>query len=609
MTPERLLAVVLTLAVVLATLRLAWSIRRTPPAQRPRPWRTLAVLALQPLVAVLLYATLLPPWSASASDTLTVLTAGSGAQEEWTGPVVALPEAGGVAALTSRAPDLATALRRHPDIARVHVVGHGLTPRDRGSADGLALSFTPAPLPPGVIELVSPGAAMAGGHVVVRGRVSGVEDATVALHDPAGRQVSSMRADDDGGFVLDATTRGPGEAVFELVVMAAGAVVERVDVPVQVEAAPPLRVLLLAGAPNPDVRALRRWGEDAGMALRWRIALGAGAQVGDGGRLDRATLDALDLLVLDARTWSGLGTAQRQTLDAALRDGLGVLLHLTGTPPAALRAQLRARGFDPAPGPSRAWQPAGASDDGAQLLARLGPGSEDAPFDTALAGEAPPTLAYRPLKGGAGFTGSVAPTDMGRWQAVGRGRLGVVTLADSYRLALVGRADLHAQLWGGWAATLARARLDAPGRIDGSMRVGTRATLCGLAGDADILAPDGAAVVPLPDPAADGCAAFWPRVPGWHRLRQGDHIRAFHVAAVDAAPGLHAAQLQAATAALVRDAGEAGAPAVVRRRGASWPWCLGLLVALAALWSLERGRWGLPRRPDDGEAGRIRAPG
>lgn len=601
MTPERLLAAGLAAAVLLATLRLLWSGWRTPVDRRPRPWRICAVLALQALAAGLLHATLVPPWTEVPAGTLTVLTAGASRPDTGGGPVVALPAARGVSAATPCAPDLATALRRHPGTTRVHVVGHGLEAHDRDALGALALTFAPAPMPPGVVELWAPATAMAGARIVVRGRVAGVRDATVALQDPAGQRVSSQPVGEGGAFALEATMRGPGEALFQLALLDAdGRDVERIDLPMSVESAPPLRLMLRAGAPNPDLRALRRWAEDAGMALDWEVALGAGARVGDGRTLDAGTLEALDLLVLDARAWDALGASQRRLLEAAMRDGLGVLVHLPDAPSPALRSQLRALGLDVRLAAARNWQPAGAPDDSAQLRARLGPGSEDAPFAPALAGEMPPRLGYRPLQGGgATFDASPAPTDTGRWQALGQGRLGVVTLADSYHLVHAGRADLHAQLWAEWAATLARPHMPAPARIE-PMRVGTRGALCGLDGEAVIVAPAGSRTPLLPDPQANGCAAFWPRAAGWHRLHVGeDSPQAFHVDAADAAPAWKAARLQDATASHVRETMAGVEAAGPMHRGASWPWFFGLLATLALLWTLERGRRGLPPRPVD----------
>ena len=136
-----------------------------------------------------------------------------------------------------------------------------------------------------------------------------------------------------------------------------------------------------------------------------------------------------------------------------------------------------------------------------------GPGSDDAPFDPQLAGEAPPALGYRPLTGGLPAAGPGA-ADMMRWQALGRGRIGVVTVADSWQLPLAGRADLHGELWSAgpphWPVRPARPWLASAARRGSASAwrcaTGARRARGGARWPRD---------PPVPDPAADGCAGLW----------------------------------------------------------------------------------------------------
>jgi hypothetical protein len=109
----------------------------------------------------------------------------------------------------------------------------------------------------------------------------------------------------------------------------------------------------------------------------------------------------------------------------------------------------------------------------------------------------------------------------------------------------------------------------------------------------------------LLDPAAgtSQCAGYWPRHSGWHQLRQadreaGEQTWPFFVNAADAAPGLRGAELRDATLRLVAAPrptnGKPGEPAATPRRGRSWPWFLAWLASAAALWWLERARFGHP---------------
>ncbi|MCF7221196.1 carboxypeptidase regulatory-like domain-containing protein [Marilutibacter chinensis] len=601
------LVALLALAVVIAWARLLSRQWRGP--ARSHGWRLALLLALQPLCALLLYRTLVPPPVAVRSGTLTVLTAGASrvqlATSEQGEVLVALPEVP-VFGDAEAVPDLATALRRHPGTARIHVVGAGLDARDLTAVEGFPLVFDPAPLPTGVTGLWLPDEVAAGDVFTVSGRVNGVEGGSVELIDPAGQRVDDTGLEEDGAFTLDATVRAPGIATFALRVRdAAGEPVETLDVPLSIADAPAPRVLLMAGAPNPELRALRRWAEDAGMALHAQLAVGGGVQLGDPpSPMDAETLRGFDLVVLDERAWASLGETRRTSLLAAVREGLGVLLRATGPLSRQTREQLAALGLPVSAGTGTVALALPHSEglDEATLRARLGNGSEDAPLDVELAAAPPPRLLRRDLRIGTDAAvpvSGIAGSPWLYWRAEGRGRIGITTLVDSYRLPLSGRGDLHGELWSTAFATVARAA-GMPPRFEADPREGVRTRICAVADDAMAVAPDGTATPLLIDPLAGPgrCAGYWPRTPGWHRLRQGADSWPFFVRAAGAAPGLRAAERRDRTLQRVGDvvlppAATRDTGATAARRGASWPWFLAWVASIAALWGLERWRRGI----------------
>ncbi|WP_407351055.1 carboxypeptidase regulatory-like domain-containing protein [Luteimonas sp. R10] len=607
MSPHALLAGLLGLAVVLGWTRLLLRQWRAPAGARSRTWRLVLLLALQPLCALLLYRTLVPPALPTRAGEMTVLTAGAtraqldaSAQGE---VLVALPEAPRLRG-AGRVPDLATALRRHPGTARVRVLGAGLEARDRDALGGIALEFEPSPLPAGLVALWAPERVAAGGAFRVAGRVHGVDGGSVELLDPAGRRVDAATLADDGGFAVVGSARAPGTVRFALRVRDGERdTVEEVAVPLWVAAEPAPRVLLLAGAPNPEFKHLRRWAADAGMALHAQVAVGGGVVLGDAPvAMNAESLREFDLVVLDERAWATLGEARRAALAAAVRDGLAILLRITGPLPGTTRRQLRTFGFEVSAGAATAavaMPP--AIEDETMLLARLGPGTADAPVEAALASEAPPEPSRRDLRIAAAdaATGVASAADWLHWRAEGRGRIALATLVDSYRLVLSGRDDLHAELWSAAFAAATRPRATTEPEFAAGIRAGERTAICGVPAQASVRAPDGTSTRLLPDPAAGGCAGYWPRLPGWHVLLQGDEARPFHVRSRDAAPGLRAHALRGATLRHVGTAPrrpDAGATAGPPRRGASWPWFIGWLAAVAASWWLERSRLGRAAR-------------
>lgn len=601
MNLSMLLAGLLAFAAILGVARLLWWQRRA--AEPARAWRLALLVLAQPLYALLLYFVLMPPALPGRTGTMVVLTAGAspprGAAASGDA-LVALPEAPVVAG-AERVPDLATALRRHPGLRRLHVIGAGLEARDREAARGLSLSFHAAPLPRGLIALALPEPVAAGDAFSVSGRVHGIAGAMVELRDPAGRRLDAVTVPASGDFTVGGTARAPGRVDFRLRISdRQRAKVEELDVPVQVIEQPAPRVLVLAGAPNPEWKYLRRWMADAGITPHVQMQVGAGLQLGDAPLpLNAGAFARFDLVVLDDRAWAALGEPSRAALIAALRDGLGVLLRVEGPLPESTRRQLRELGMAVSGGTERADVQLPASTRGGDdaLRARRGAGSRDAPIDAEATGV--PLLDRRQLRMAAAdavpLLRDADGVAVAHWRAEGRGRIGVWPLTDTYRLTLGGRGDRHVELWSGVFARLARPRRGSAPAIPPEAWVGERMRLCGVAGNAQVVAPDGAMAALLPDPASGGasCAGYWPGQPGWHRLRQDGGEWAFAVRAADEAPGLRAAARQAATWQQVGARASAGdVVAGPPRRGSPWPWWWAWLGFGALLWWFERSRLG-----------------
>ena len=223
--PPWLLAGLLALGVLLAWARLIARRRGAPPDVRGPRTRFLLLCVLQPVCALLLYFTLLPPRQASTPGTLVVMTANAGQvalpaalQGQ---PRVALPEASATDG-SERVPDLGTALRRHPDAGTLHVVGDGLEARDRDALGDRRIVFSPTALPRGVVELAPVGVVAPGATFIASGRVNDVPKATVVLFDPAGQRIDAGPVDARGRFRLTGVARLPGPALFRVEVREAG---------------------------------------------------------------------------------------------------------------------------------------------------------------------------------------------------------------------------------------------------------------------------------------------------------------------------------------------------------------------------------------------------
>lgn len=538
--------------------------------------RQAQVWAQAPL-ALLLYLALFPPVLHRPGNLLYLIAPGATLQQLHALPFgelrAALPDAP-QAPGTERVPDLATALRLHPQVRGIIVVGSGLPPRDLPAAARLQLRFEAAPQQ-GLIALQAPATARLGQQWMLSGRVA--EPGThLELRDPAGTVVDSVLPDPQGRFRASAALRGEGLARFELRLIHAGRPDETVSAPVVVRGGTRLSVLALEGAPGPESKYWQRWAADAGLDLGIATSLTQGVALHQGqAQLTPDLLAAADLVMIDTRAWDTLPAAQKAALRAAVEQGLGLLL----------RADL-----PPAPATAADW---------ASLGYRLG--GTDAPrevvLDRALGLHERQAFTEAPVTVQAADAAALLSADDGEvlaWQRdLGRGRVGLLRLVDSYRLQLLGEHARYGTLWADLLAALARPQpRPAPGPdLPQQSWTGERSVLCGLSGAAAVHAPDSVGPVGL-SVAADGCAGYWPARAGWHILDNAGGTWPFYVRAADDGAGLRAGRDRTATQWLAQDSFPEFPPSNARALPLPrWPFLLAWFVLTIALWAAERNNW------------------
>lgn len=617
-------------------------------------WRS-ARIGLQPLTALLLYLLLNPPAVPLPADTLRVLTAEAAVSPWrrllWPRPEVALPDGPSNAAI-EQAPDLATALRRHPSTAQLAIEGDGLALRDQAVARTLPLRFDAAPAH-GLLALEHPREVQVGTHWQLEGRAA-PPAARVELRDPSGAVVDAA-ATQNGRFRLSGAARALGPLRFELRVLGPQQqLIETASVPLDVQGGAALTVIVRAGTPDPEFKYWRRWATDAGIRVRMAAGLAPGVDVRDGdASLTPQALAEADLLIIDERAWGRLSADEVAAVRDAVQRGLGLLLRCSGVPEAGVardwaefgwRVQAdtgsatvaggassassagsagsassagAAGGANRTGGDSRAGgqggageasEPHGAGDStgagdrdarrghSVGLDRRTGLRSNATANDTAERIE----FTAAPVRADATDATDAEPllrSDAGEVLAavreLGEGRVGVWRLQDSYRLQLAGEPTRYASLWSEVLAQLARPRAPPrpPSQRLAESWVGERIALCALDPSAGMLPPDGQARVQLDVNATTRCAGYWPAQAGWHRLQTAASAVAtpFYVRARDDGAGLRAARNRAATQRLA-DRPQPGAAPRASTEGAlpRWPFFVAWLAAMGWLMGLER---------------------
>lgn len=593
------IALALALVVVIASARQL----RGGNLRRGRTW---IVIALQIIVATLLYFCLVPPTRqqpAAGRVVLGIDADRAGTLPAGEGPLLLLPEAAEVPG-AQRVPDLATALRQQP-ASRLTLVGAGLTARDRDAVLPPDLRWQAAPAPRGWMALQPPDDAAPGARFEVHAQARGVAKAKAELLDPADSVIDRAPLADDGRVQLSGVARAAGRSVFRLrLVDADGHVVDSVPVPLQTLPAATLRMQVRASAPGPELKYLRRWATDAGITLQVQAATGLGLSVGDGTvALDAAALGRSDLLVLDERSLAALSAAQSAAVHQALRDGLGVLVRSAGPPSASARQRLRALGLPlQGDGSSRAID-LPEDGDSAMLAARRGPlasgtlptpAGEDA--DRSSHRATLPSLEALSLQAADGHA-LLHDRDgrpVGGWRSVGKGRIGLLPITDSWRWVLAGRDDRHGELWSSVVATLARAQTggDALWSPQAITWKDERQALCGVRAPLQAFndAGDGVPLIVDGEAAQARCAGWWPRASGWQRLQHGERTIWRYVFDAGDAPSLHRQAMMEATAQALAATASVASPAMRPVAGSRWPWWLAFVLCASLLWWLERRR-------------------
>ena len=570
-------------ALLLCTARMSWNFFRTAKQQRPHEWRIFALIGLQCASAALLYVSLFPPMQQIAAQRLLILSANATASaiKLSNGRVLALPEAPVVAGV-ERVADLASALRKYPGVSSVDIIGDGLPLRDIDAAHDIAVTYSPSKLPEGIIDLAWSEQISPGMRWWLSGRVNTSQTVTVELVDPANGVVDRITTDKHGSFKLSDTARAAGQANYHLrVIDVQKKVLETVLVPLWVERVKPLRVLSLAGGPNPELKYLRRWASDAGIALESRIELGSGMQIQTANSaISAASLREVDVLILDERAWSKMSASNKNAVLESLNAGLGVLLRITGSISASTSNELRQLGFSLAD--SAITQGVRlAETQGKQLL---------------------PELSRRPVRVQSRDAMVLLQTDKAEplaiWRAQGQGRIALWWLTDSYKLALSNATDWHGQLWSEAASTLARSR--AQPRLESRQQhlwVNQRGVYCGLVENARVQEPNGQFITLIVDTEGlnKGCAAFWPRQSGWHTISSNINSLQVYVRTNSEAVGLKAHALREANMQLIGHRIPQNQPTTIAAPGQHWPYFLFWLLFTALLWVLERSKWGFKR--------------
>lgn len=354
-------------------------------------------------------------------------------------------------------------------------------------------------------------------------------DAIIQLRllDPAGNHIDEARIKSGQSFHLAARVKTSGNLAYKLQAWNNDLMLSEQIVPLEVAAGNPVNILIRQSAPSFETRALMKYAESQGHRIRLITDISKGKTISQSANLPAGTDNSLspqnlaehDLLTMDGRALVNLPATQRQWLNEAVEQGLGLLLLADSTLMENIRDLSLLNGFHLAP----------LTDTETTLVPRLLTAD-------AKNWQEPVTVAAMQLS--AEDADVLIDDGQNRSLVVNRqkglGHIGISLISHSHSWLTSGHNALWGDYWRTLFSNLARQRQQGYLLSQAQTefhRVNQRVAVCALNTEDDskvfvsALATPGHASVFKLTLAADRlnsprqCVYFWPEVNGWYQLQ------------------------------------------------------------------------------------------
>lgn len=221
----------------------------------------------------------------------------------------------------------------------LHIYGDGLKPYELAQLDSLPVTFHPAAKPSGITAANWSGKLKAGETLHVQGIYNNTSAQKVKLvlkGLATGIDSVTIAAKSETRFSLSAKPAATGRLVYQLYADTA----LQGDIPTQVEAAKPLKVLMLSASPDFETKFLKNWLGGNGYAVAMRTAISKNKyntdfinlQQANISSLSTSTLNKFDVVIGDLSVLASLSGAEASALKQQVADsGLGIIVRADST--------------------------------------------------------------------------------------------------------------------------------------------------------------------------------------------------------------------------------------------------------------------------------------
>ena len=237
--------------------------------------------------------------------------------------------------------DLPYFLKSEPEVNHLNIYGYGLSADELSALQGYQLNFYPSAIPKGLISASWNPRLKSSETLSVQGVYNQEGDLPVKiLLQGVGETLDSLtiNAKGENTFSLKGRPKPSGRAVYHLIALQGKDTLAKEPVPVEVQPALPLKILLLAAHPDFEYKFLKNWLFEKQYPVIFRSRISKDKYSTDFlntentnvNRVNSTLLNQIDLLVIDEEELESLSGAELASIRTAVGSGLGLLLRITG---------------------------------------------------------------------------------------------------------------------------------------------------------------------------------------------------------------------------------------------------------------------------------------
>ena len=237
-------------------------------------------------------------------------------------------------------PDLAYHLKANPSVKKINIYGYGLADEDLLALKNHLVAFHPADVPEGIISASWPKKISTTTPLRVQGMYnnSGKNTIWLKLYGMGFAQDSlQVQANTKVNFSLKAQPKQIGKAVYQIIALRKSDTLAKEPVPFEVGEKHQLKVLILASFPDFEYKFLKKWMYENQYSVIFRSQISKNnysvdylnTNTTNVNQINSSLLKKQDILIIDEDEWDALNAAERQIIDAAVVDGMGLLVRIT----------------------------------------------------------------------------------------------------------------------------------------------------------------------------------------------------------------------------------------------------------------------------------------